>query len=150
MSNSLRPYGLKPARLLCPYDSPGKNSGVGCHALLQANFPTQGLNLCLLCLLHWQAGSSPLSHLEALVRTSGGTNQGTCWVYLHRLLKITLFQFTSQLLKELADMNFMKFENKILRNFVLQCKKYLLWNYTLLNRIPRSGLYYCVILGKLF
>ena len=34
-------------RLLCPWDSPGKNTGVGCHALLQGIFPTQGLNLCL-------------------------------------------------------------------------------------------------------
>ena len=33
-------------------DSPGKNTGVSCHALLQEIFPTQGLNLCLLCLLH--------------------------------------------------------------------------------------------------
>ena len=33
--------------LLCPWDSPGKNTGVGCHALLQGIFPTQGLNLCL-------------------------------------------------------------------------------------------------------
>ena len=31
--------------LLCPWDSPGKNTGVGCHALLQGIFPTQGLNL---------------------------------------------------------------------------------------------------------
>ena len=35
--------------------------GVGCHALLQGIFLTQGLNLCLLCLLHWQAGSIPLA-----------------------------------------------------------------------------------------
>ena len=41
-------------------DSPGKNTGVGCHALLQGIFPTQGLNLHLLGLLHWQAGSLPL------------------------------------------------------------------------------------------
>ena len=41
-------------------DSPGKNIGVGCHALLQGIFPIQGLNLCLLCLLHWQDGSLPL------------------------------------------------------------------------------------------
>ena len=40
-------------------DSPGKNTGMGCHALLQGIFPTEGLNLCLLCLLHWQAGSLP-------------------------------------------------------------------------------------------
>ena len=33
---------------LCPWDSPGKNTGVGCHALLQGIFPTQRLNLCLL------------------------------------------------------------------------------------------------------
>ena len=36
------------------------NIGVGCHALLQGIFPTQGSNPCLLCLLHWQAGSLPL------------------------------------------------------------------------------------------
>ena len=35
MSDSLRPYGPRPARLLCPWDSPGKNNGVGCHFLLQ-------------------------------------------------------------------------------------------------------------------
>ena len=34
--------------------------GLGCHALLQGIFPTQGWNPGLLCLLHWQAGSLPL------------------------------------------------------------------------------------------
>ena len=38
----------------------GKNTGVSCHALLQGIFPTQGSNPCLLCLLHWHAGSLPL------------------------------------------------------------------------------------------
>ena len=38
-------------------DSPGKNTGVGCHALIQGIFPTQGSNLHLLGLLHWQVGS---------------------------------------------------------------------------------------------
>ena len=47
MSDSLRPYGLYPARLLCPRDSPGKNTGVGCHSLLQG-ISLQGLNLGLL------------------------------------------------------------------------------------------------------
>ena len=41
-------YGLWPARLLCSWDSPGKNTEVDCHALLQGIFPIQGLNLCLL------------------------------------------------------------------------------------------------------
>ena len=44
---SLRPHGLQPARLLCPWDSPGKNTGVDCHFLLQGIFSTQGLNLGL-------------------------------------------------------------------------------------------------------
>ena len=35
MSNSLQPYGPWPARLLCPWDSPGRNIGVGCHFLLK-------------------------------------------------------------------------------------------------------------------
>ena len=38
-----------------------KNTGMDCHALLQGIFPTQGSNLFLLCLLHWQAGSLPLA-----------------------------------------------------------------------------------------
>ena len=49
------------ARLLCPWDSPGKNTGVGCHALLQGIFPTQGSNDCLFRLLRWQADSLPLA-----------------------------------------------------------------------------------------
>ena len=39
------------SHILCPWDSPGKNTGVGCHALLQGIFPSQGWNLHLLCLL---------------------------------------------------------------------------------------------------
>ena len=35
VSDSLRPHGWQPTRLLCPWDSPGKNAGVGCHFLLQ-------------------------------------------------------------------------------------------------------------------
>ena len=59
MSGSLQPHKLEPPRPLCPWDFPGKNTGVGCHLLLQGIFPTQGLNLHLLHLLHWQAGSLP-------------------------------------------------------------------------------------------
>ena len=54
-------HGLEPPpRLLCPWDFPGKNTGAGCHFLLQGIFPTQGSNLCLLHFLHWQADSLPL------------------------------------------------------------------------------------------
>ena len=61
MTHSLRPHGLYSARLLCPWDSPGKNTGVGCRALLQGLFLTQGSNLRVLCLLHLQAGCLPLA-----------------------------------------------------------------------------------------
>ena len=44
-------------------DSPGKNTGVGCYALLQGIFLTQGSNRCLLHLLHWQeAGGGVIYH----------------------------------------------------------------------------------------
>ena len=58
-AQSLRPCGLWPTRLSCPWHSPGENTGVGCHALLQGIFPTQGSDPCLLNLLHWQVGSLP-------------------------------------------------------------------------------------------
>ena len=48
VSSSLRPHGLWPTRLLSPWVSPGKNTGVGCHFLLQRIFPTQGSNPGLL------------------------------------------------------------------------------------------------------
>ena len=48
MSDSLQPPGLLPIRLLCPWDSPDKNTGVDCHYLLQRIFLTQGLNPSLL------------------------------------------------------------------------------------------------------
>ena len=70
MSDSLRPYGLQPARLLCSWDSSGKNTGVGGRALLQGIFPTQGSNPglphCRKILYH-------LSH------------QGSLWVLCHGL-----------------------------------------------------------------
>ena len=49
-SHSVVSHSLKPMdyRLLCPWNSPGKNTGVGCHSLLQGIFPTQGWNPGLL------------------------------------------------------------------------------------------------------
>ena len=48
MSDSVQPYGLQPARLPSPWDSLDKSARVGCHALRQGIFLTQGLNLGLL------------------------------------------------------------------------------------------------------
>ena len=44
-------------------DSPGKNTRMGCHSLLQGIVPTQGSNPCLLCFQHWQVDSLPLHDL---------------------------------------------------------------------------------------
>ena len=44
MPNSLWPHGLEPTCILSPWDSPGRNTGVGYHSLLQGSFPTQGSN----------------------------------------------------------------------------------------------------------
>ena len=59
MSDSLQPRGLYPTKLLCPQDSPGQNTGVGYHFLLQGIFPTQGSNLGF---PHWRQMLYPLSH----------------------------------------------------------------------------------------
>ena len=50
----------EPTRLLCLWNSPGKNTEMGCHFLLQGIFPAQGSKLCLLL---WQADYLPLSQL---------------------------------------------------------------------------------------
>ena len=60
LSDSLQPYGLQPARLLCPWFYTSVESRVGHHFLLQGIFPGKGSSLSL---LHWQVESLPLSHL---------------------------------------------------------------------------------------
>ena len=55
-------------------DSPGKNTRVGCHFLLQGTFPTQGSNLHL---LHRQVDSLPLSHRGSLTPPTSAQN-GWC------------------------------------------------------------------------
>ena len=80
---TLPPHGLQPARLPCPWDSPGKNPGVGAIPSSR-DLPDPGINPGLLYHLHWQADSLPLSHLGSpqleiqeiltpgVIRTSSG------------------------------------------------------------------------------
>ena len=77
MPDSLRPHGLKPTRLLCPWDFPGKDTGVCCHFLLQGIFSTQGSNPSLLhCrwilhhLSHWREPVASLTLVELIVISS--------------------------------------------------------------------------------
>ena len=65
MSNSLQPRGLKPTKLLCPWDSPGKNTGAGCHFLFQEIFPAlAGRFFLLLSQLGKWLKPSPKYHLQ--------------------------------------------------------------------------------------
>ena len=89
VSDSWQPRGLQPARLHCPQASPGKNTKVGCYALLQGIFPTQGWNLLLLHLLHWQVNSLPLAppgnpyiHIGAPERYDTQRNDHSKQVYI--------------------------------------------------------------------
>ena len=66
---TLQPHESQHARLLCPWDSPGKNTGVGCHFLLQGIFPSEGSNPRV---LHWQVDALPLNHLGSPQRNSQG------------------------------------------------------------------------------
>ena len=77
--NSLWPHGLWPTR--CFWNFPGKNTGAGCHFLLQGIVLTQGLNLRLLQLLHWQVDSLPLA--------PPGKPMRTVWSFI-KILKIEL------------------------------------------------------------
>ena len=70
MSDSLQPYGLEPIRLLRPWDFPGKNTGVGCHFLLQGIFLTQGSNPGL---PHCRQTLYPLSHLDSILKSKDVT-----------------------------------------------------------------------------
>ena len=71
MSDSLRPHGLQPIRLLSPWDFPGNNTGVVYHFLLQGIFLTQGSNLglphCRQTLFCLSYHGSTFTHLKKIL-----------------------------------------------------------------------------------
>ena len=79
VSDSLWLYGLQPARLLCPWNFPGKNTRAGCHFLLQGIFPTKGLNPSLLHVLYWQADSLLSEPPGKLFLTEGTAKSASHW-----------------------------------------------------------------------
>ena len=74
---TLGPHGLQPARLLCPWDSPSKNTGVACHFLLWGIFPTQG--------------SSQVSHAASRFLTFSTAREAQwTWMSLSKLQEIVM------------------------------------------------------------
>ena len=92
MSDSLRPYGLWPTRLLCPWDSQGKNTGVGCHALLHRLFPTQETELTSLTSPALAGGfftTSTTCKVYSIVNYGPNTSQALgIWQWIRQILSI--------------------------------------------------------------
>ena len=90
--DSLWPHGLQPTKLLCPWDFPGKDTGVGCHFLLQGIFPTRGSNPGLLQYIYIYTISYHLWIVTVL-----------CWIGVVRVDILVLFQI---LVEELSTFHF--------------------------------------------
>ena len=70
VSDSLQPHGLQPTRVLCPWDFPGKNTGVGCHLLFQGSLPNPMIGEVVDSLPGKSVGcpeSPPNSHIELVI-----------------------------------------------------------------------------------
>ena len=94
--DSLRPYGLQPARHLCPWNSPGNSNGVGCHSLLQRIFPTQEWNPG--CLLYRWILYSP-SHQASPHSQHYAECKNQCFLLV---LRINWFRRTGYMQQELV------------------------------------------------
>ena len=92
MSNSLQPYGWYPTRLLCPWGSPGKNTGVCCHTHLKEGLTVLCFlsicwsgEVCILFISEWYfpnkvflVGSFLFQHLKYIISLSPDP-LGFCW-----------------------------------------------------------------------
>ena len=96
MSDSLRPNGLYPARVLCPWNLPGKNTGVG-YRPSSRDLPNPGSNPCLLHRLYQQVGTLPLvPHLWKITTMRDARKKGL-------VLRITMMTRLSTLAEVLTS-----------------------------------------------
>ena len=96
VSDSFWPYGPYPSRLLCPWNFPGENTGVGCHSHLQGIFPTQGSNLGL---PHCRQILNHLSYQGSMI---SGKSIKICLILTHWYLPRTWKGISYQLISEQA------------------------------------------------
>ena len=87
MSDSSRPHGLQPTRLLCPWDFPGKSAGVGCHCLLWRIASSQKIlaiviSIATLMAVFVKSGKRKIKHLKVLPLRQLETVETTwnCWL----------------------------------------------------------------------
>ena len=113
MSSSLRPHGLQPARLLFHGDSPGKNTGMGCHALRQGNLPNPGIK-----------PRSPALQVDSSLSEPPGK-----WCLATQVLTV---QHWYQKYMELIPRNFVRFRFRYLGNSELENKCININNLTLM------------------
>ena len=85
---TLRTHGLYPTKLLCPWNPPGRNIGVGFHFLLQGIFLTMGSNLGL---LHWRQTLYQMSH-QGILGGIENRSKTELEVWLARSLSKMLFE----------------------------------------------------------
>ena len=97
--DSLQPHGLQSTRLLCPWNSPGKNTGMGCHSLLQGIFPTQGTNPHLLFCRQILYHLSRQGSRNTYIFTSNPTSLSGPYI-LHQILPCFSSSFYSKIPQE--------------------------------------------------
>ena len=103
MSNSVRPHRRQPTRLPCPWDSPGKNTGVGCHFLLQ----------CMKVKSQSEVAQSCLTLCDPMDCSPPGSS--VHGIFQARVLEWVAFAFSNPLLLGLIDI----FEYLSLLRFIL-------------------------------
>ena len=85
-------------------DSPGENTEVCCHALLQGTFPTQRLNLSLLCLLHWQVGINR-THESLIIRWKNLYSFFSIFVFIKKIILPTFQNRVKSVVSKLSFLN---------------------------------------------
>ena len=107
--NSLRPHGLQSARLLHPWDSPGKNTGVNCHSILQGIFLTQWSNPGL---PHCRQTLYCLSHKTYSQRENFGSSKRKAICHIQGNLHKIISSFLSRNITERTEMYIQSAERK--------------------------------------
>ena len=114
-----------------PWDSPSKNTGVGCHFLLQGSFLTQGSNPCL---LHWQEGSLLLCHFglkngfkKSKKMNSFNNHIWGKWLFFHQAVECLLSPFSliylEAILNHLTESHHVPSQNMTISKSISDSKK---------------------------